>query len=195
MSRRRTLAFAAPLVVTIALGGCDKKKEETAREEPPTRNPPEQPPPPPPPQVDASPQDLEIRYVGYMCLRGPQGKESTVTCPPELLPAAEEGAPVWEQYGECRTIGRRLVKCPANIVLPTPRNRKEGAVNVGIDESTLACQTWEDMSCPEGATCNPPPPQPAPCPEDLLPTLLPGTGPVKKKSAECFLGDVQVKCP
>lgn len=191
-SRRRALVFAAPLVVTVA---CSKEKP---RDEP-HRN---------PPKVeydagaiakvapDAAPaKQWPITYQGYMCLQGEPGKESTVPCPDELLPVADKDAIVVAQYGEFRSLGRRLVKGPANAALPDPQSIDKGGKHVRLDENWFKCQEWEDMSCPPGATCNPPPPTDVPCPDALLPSLLPGIAPTSKKSGECFLGEVEVACP
>jgi hypothetical protein len=193
MSRRRFVAFAAPLVVTVALGpGCDKKESSPAAKPPPdaqmTRN-------PPMPQPDAAPTAQHpIRFDGFICLQGPEGKESSVPCPPELLPEAPKGTAVLQSGQECRTLGRKQVRCPPTIVAPATPHRQDGRVHLAFDEGTFGCSTWEEMSCPPGATCNPPPPQPIDCPPEMLPTLAPGVAPTAQKDG-CFLGDVPVTCP
>jgi hypothetical protein len=195
MSRRRVFAFAAPLVVVSA---CNSRKEPP---EPKHTNPPkveyDAASAKPPPAVDAAPaKQWPITYQGYMCIQGEPGKESTVPCPDELLPVAEKDAIVVASYSEFRSLGRRLVKGPANAELPSPMTiDKGGGKHINLDESWFKCEEWEDMSCPPGATCNPPPPQEVPCPDALLPKLVPGVAPTSRKNKECFLGEVEVACP
>ena len=50
------------------------------------------------------------------------------------------------------------------------------------------------VRCPEGMSCNPPPPKPVACPDELLPSLAPKVKPTKKKKGKCYLGTLQVKC-
>ncbi len=212
MSRRRHTLFAAPLVVTVAIApACDKSKDTAPPREPDviSRNPPEPPPDRPPPlvvdagaggaAVDAAPFDPgKITFNGHVCLQGPPGQESSVPCPPELLPEARPGEAVIAFGRECRIAGHRQVRCPdggPTIVEPRPNDTVSGRVHTQFDPGQMACTEWEDMTCPPDATCNPPPPRQVPCPDDLLPSLAPGVAPTSRKGGECFLGEVEVACP
>jgi hypothetical protein len=197
MSRRRRALFAAPLVVTVAFApGCEQRGTRPPPERPPPLSPEVPEVPPPLTAHDAGAGEAPaIRFTGFQCLAGPPGRESTVRCPPELIPEAAPGTAVVQQGDDCRTLGRALVRCPPTIALPEPRTRRLGRAHVAISDHTFGCETWEDMSCPPGATCNPPPPEPVACPDDLLPRLLPGIAPTARPDDGCLLGEVRVVCP
>jgi len=206
MPRRRTL-FTAPLVFTAALTpSCSHRSGETAAGGTTTEAPPDPEVPTGPPggsgQIAAAADDAgvgpdgkRIVYNGYQCLEGPPGKESTVKCPESLLPEAPPGTAVAEVYGDCRTLGQKLVRCPATIVLPEPSQLEHDGDHVGIDTHTFGCHAWRDMHCPRGASCNPPPPRPVECPPELVPRLAAGVQPTARKDGHCLLGDVIVVCP
>jgi hypothetical protein len=174
MARAPRSLFAAPLVVTAFVAA--------------------------PAGADVDPSDKgKIRFDGYQCYEGPEGKESSVPCPKKLLPKAKKKQPVYREAGDgaCRTTGRKQVRCPPNIILPEPQGTTydDGGGGVRFDEGMMACVEWVNMQCPEGMSCNPPPPQPVACPDELLPSLAPKVKPSKKKKGKCYLGTLRVRCP
>lgn len=167
MSRRRYLVFAAPLVVT-AVFGCDKKSDEKKAEKP-------EPPPPNAVMTRNPPMPLPDAAV---------------------LPTAPAGTAVLQHGDSCRMFGGAPVACPPNIAAPAETQRQgDGNLRISFEYNRFGCQSWEDIQCPTGATCNPPPPRPVPCPEEMLPTLVPGAEPTAKKDGDCFVGEVEVRCP
>jgi len=92
---------------------------------------------------------------------------------PETCTIPDTTCPAEQPYegGACRTLGNKQVRCPPNLVLADPSYKTVNGENISFDTSTFACHSWHEIHCPEGASCNPPPPQPMACPDDLLPTL------------------------
>ena len=113
--------------------------------------------------------DDKVRFDGYQCYSGPPETESSVPCPTKVLPKAKKGQPVWQEAGggACRTTDLKQVRCPPNLILADPPYVRNGDVTISYDEGAFACRQMEDMQCPQGATCNPPPPQPYACPENV----------------------------
>jgi hypothetical protein len=172
MARPPRSLFAAPLVVTAIVAtpaGADDKPKKA---------------------------EEKIRFDGYQCYQGPEGMESSVPCPKKLLPRPKKKDPVIQEAGggACRTFDRKQVRCPPNLIAPDPAFTRIGDQNVGFDEATFACHSWVDISCPPEVSCNPPPPQPMACPEELLPRLAPKVKPTRKKKGKCYLGKVRVAC-
>ena len=139
----------------------------------------------------------KVTFDGYQCYSGPEGQESSVPCPKKLLPKPKKTQPVYQEAGggACRTTDRKQVRCPPNIVLPDPQSKPTDGGSISFDEGLMTCTEWVDMQCPEGMSCNPPPPQPVACPDELLPTLAPKVKPTKKKKGACYLGKLKVRCP
>jgi hypothetical protein len=132
----------------------------------------------------------KVRFDGYQCYSGPKETESSVPCPESALPKPKKDTAVYKDGSDmCRIAGGKQVRCPPNITLPDPMN----ALGVEFDQYNLRCVTVEDTHCPEGATCNPPPPQPVACPDALLPHPMPKVK-VKHKGKKCFIGKLQVAC-
>lgn len=173
--RRRRHVFSASLVVTVALGaGCDK---QAPRESEISHN-------PPMPGVDAA---VALTPVPV----------DAAPAPPDArpLPAAPPGTAVYQDINDaCRMVGGEHVLCPPTVALPRRRQIHKGGMITSLDDRTLTCGRRQEMSCPGGASCNPPGPEPVACPQSLLPTLMPGVVPTSRKKGECFLGDVEVAC-
>ncbi len=104
--------------------------------------------------------------------------EATITgeCPPQLGEADRiEGSYI---YGCTLVTGDDRVltnNCPESMTRPMPANYRID------DNGDGTCTAWftGDTHCPEGASCNPPPPQDVACPPELSrpkPTNPPAPG-------------------
>ncbi len=217
MGVKRGGRLAAPFVVTLAVGACARNGGGNDPAPPPTAEPPRptatlatNPPPPtaeppptaptaaPPPTTSASadPAAEGVIYDGFgSCYHYVGGEKKYVPkCPESLLPEAPKDALVYEYGGYCRSVpAGRPVRCPpggVSLVLPTTTSKN----NVFLQLGTMKCKEGHTMHCPKGASCNPPPPTPVPCPAELLPKLAPGVKPTRREGANCFYGEVQVAC-
>lgn len=83
----------------------------------------------------------------------------------------------------------------AKLIAPDPSFKAGNGATISLNQDTWTCEEQLHNDCPPGARCNPPPPEPVPCPDDLLPSLAPGVAETARKNGECFLDDVEVKCP
>jgi hypothetical protein len=153
--------------------------------------------------------DLAILCPGHIVFDDPTcyqadatGQRAWVECPPELLPPPPKDDLVYAQGDVCFPVraggGQGRVTCPpggATVVLPAVTSKDLGGnSHIAFNTWNMACQQWTDMHCPQGASCNPPPPTPVECPADLLPQLANGEKPTAKKDGKCFWNDYQVAC-
>ncbi|MEZ4225083.1 MAG: hypothetical protein R3B13_29285 [Polyangiaceae bacterium] len=208
MPKARARRLATPFVVTLAVSACTRSGGTNTPGPAPTGTSPEVPTPTatppdpvatgtatPPPTSTVDTTDLVYDGTGS-CYRMVDGKRSYVpACPDELLPAAKDGDPTFEYAGHCRTVPKPYpVRCPPGgtpLVLPARSN----ADNVFMNLADLSCRkSFPATHCPPGASCNPPPPQPVPCPQALLPSLAPGFSPTKRDGGRCYYGSVEVRC-
>jgi hypothetical protein len=153
--------------------------------------------------------DLQILCPGHIVFDDPacyqaddSGQRRGVECPADLLPPTPANQLIYAQGTSCFPIhasgGQGRVTCPpggATVVLPSPTSKDlGGGSHIAFNTSQMGCQQWTDMTCPQGATCNPPPPVPVECPADLLPRLANGEKPTETKDGKCYWGDYQVAC-
>jgi hypothetical protein len=153
--------------------------------------------------------DVRILCPGHIVFDDPAcyqadatGQRAWVECPPDLLPPAPKDELVYAQGTSCFPVhasgGQGRVTCPTGgptVVLPATTSKDlGGGAHVGFNSWSMACQQWQDMSCPQGASCNPPPPMPVECPPDLLPQLANGEKPTSTKDGKCYWQTYQVAC-
>jgi len=184
----RVRVFAAPFVVTVALGGCKQADDDAASKPPPrakpdaamSRNPPM---PTPDAQVAVVvPPDAAAKVVVE-------------------LPDAKPGAIVYGQDGACFTGFRVPVKCPADgaPILLTKLVLDDPIPWIYLQEGQLACFREQPYDCPVqppgvAVSCNPPAPLPVECPDELMPRLRADLEP-DRKDGKCTYQGVQVRCP
>jgi hypothetical protein len=87
----------------------------------------------------------------------------TPTSPPQQpQPVAQEQPATQEQP----TRPKDAPMNPPAPIKPQPAKYDDGTT-FSVWRSKDGCTAMLDITCPEGATCNPPPPMPYKCPEDL----------------------------
>lgn len=167
----RVRVFAAPFVVTAALGGCTKE----GRDEPAPR-------PEPKVQVDAA-----------VAVNPPAPPDAAV------LPEATKDQLVYVQAGKCRVGDYAEVKCPVEGAPLSigAQSIADGDAQISLRTSSMTCFRDEPFECPEAppgtAVSNPPAPTPVECPEDLLPVLRVDLEP-EQRDGKCWYRDIQVWC-
>lgn len=168
----RARVFAAPFVVTAALGGCEQKTKEP------------EPEPERPPRV------------------APDARAMAQVIPDAApLPEAPDGAIVISRNGECRVLsqGARVACPPAGAALAFGPHPSSG--RAFYDEWSGRCMEEPHVDCPPPsvATCNPPAPVEVPCPPGLLPALNGAHEVTRRDGDRCFWkpGDreYEVTCP
>lgn len=146
-----------PFLVTAAL----MPATSSAQEAPPPLKKPIMRNPPPPQHVKPKPPPIKTIETadGKRITRRRNG-----TCWQSFKTSCPEGA-------RCNPPPPRPVECPAELSLGLPTQIKEG------DKTTWRrpdgrCESMFNIECEEGSTCNPPPPQPTPCPDALVPAHM-----------------------
>ncbi len=145
--------------------------------------------------------DDTLVHDGYgSCYRiGPKGdKVYAPQCPESILPEPPKDRLVFRHGPYCQRVpDGRAVKCPANgpTAIVPKTNTSASDPFVYLQYGTLECFRGHDVRCPEGVSCNPPPPRPVPCPLELMPSLAKGVEPTKQEGAQCWFGTVKVVCP
>ncbi|MFN3197387.1 MAG: hypothetical protein ACE366_03045 [Bradymonadia bacterium] len=152
--KRSKASLAMPFLVTAVMAPSVSTAQDPPRlKQPIRRNPPR---PRPKPKPIPKPKIESIETDSGRITRRQNGtcwQSSSMKCP--------EGA-------RCNPPPPRPVTCPPELSLGLPTQIKQG-------ESTIwrlpngQCEQMFNVKCPEGALCNPPPPQPVTCPDPLLP--------------------------
>lgn len=83
------------------------------------------------------------------------------------------------------------LELPRATSMPDPTNAD---AEIRFRAHSQDCWRSYQMDCPPGAKCNPPPPEPVACPDELLPTLVNGEVPSTKDDGTCWWGDRRVRC-
>lgn len=194
--------LATPFVVTLAVAaGCTKSADPAPP--PITRDPvASTPKPSPSPSPSPSPEpSSSVTYDGYgSCYRLVDGEKKYVPkCPEALLPDPPKDELVYENGGYCKRVpDGRPVKCPpggATVILPEPSQVPRGDGDDFLQFGSLRCFHGIHVKCPPGVNCNPPGPEPIPCPPALMPKLASGVKPSKTQGSRCWFGSVEVACP
>jgi hypothetical protein len=154
-------------------------------------------------------QDLRIACPGTLVFEDPTcyqiddtGQRQWADCPEHVLPPAPSDRLIHQQGAFCFPVGasggRGRVTCPPGgptVAFAEIRDKELGAgKHVGFREWDLSCDTWVETRCSPDRTCNPPPPQPIECPEEMLPRLINGAKPTSQKDGKCFWESYQVSC-
>lgn len=81
------------------------------------------------------------------------------------------------------------------LLVPDPSSTKTHDGHTIQLESDLSCLQYFHVQCDPGEKCNPPAPEPVPCPSAIRPRLALETLPTRSDSGRCWWNDIEVTCP
>lgn len=173
MTSPRRASLAMPFLITVASAAHAQGQALPHGEAPlpPTKEPgsdtPQAPSLSPPAAPKARPTQIKpvevksVKIDGGTITRRADGtcwQSVTVRCPEGVL---------------CNPPPPQPVACPSALSLGLPTYVKDGDDTI-VRRPDGRCERMIHVRCREGFTCNPPPPQPATCPDALLPPHMRG---------------------